>query len=61
MRRQILDIMPGHNTTGCCPGHDTYPADTYNSNRSKRARARDIKKEHRHARRVLKQQIHKFL
>lgn len=50
MRREILDYYPGDNTTGCCPGHDNYPNQTYRSRRSKRARARDKKKEHQHAR-----------
>lgn len=51
MKREIIDVYyPGY----CCPGHDDYPNDTYRSNRSIRARARDIKKEHRHARRVKK-------
>lgn len=51
MKREIVEITrPGW----CCPGHDKYPGDTYRSNRSKRARARDIKKEHRHVRRVVK-------
>lgn len=57
MKRQILSVCPGYHTTGCCPGHDTYPAETYKSNRSKRARSRDIKKEHRHFRRVMKQRL----
>lgn len=34
----------------CCPGHDMWPTDTYSSNRSKRARSRDKKKEHKYAR-----------
>lgn len=51
MRREITDVYkPGH----CCPGHDKYPADTYSSNRSKKARPEGIKREHRHARRVKK-------
>ncbi|EBQ4063370.1 hypothetical protein BA096_01305 [Salmonella enterica] len=54
MKREINDVTnPGH----CCPGHDTYPADTFSSKRSKHARARDIKKEHRHVRRVKKHRL----
>ena len=53
MKREILNVAPGYHTTGCCPGHDDYPADSYNNRRSKHARARDKAKEHRHARRVL--------
>lgn len=50
MRREILQLR--RHVTDCCPGHDPYPNDTYSNNRSKRARSRDKKKEHRHARRV---------
>lgn len=39
------------------PGHDDYPSDTYRNRRSKKARAKGIKKEHRHARRVKKQML----
>lgn len=35
---------------GCCPGHDTFPADTYNNRQSKKARARDKKLSHQIAR-----------
>lgn len=42
---------------GCCPGHDLYPSETYNSNRSKRARSRDNKRMHRHERRSVKIRI----
>ncbi|AMQ66119.1 hypothetical protein AAY80_143 [Stenotrophomonas phage vB_SmaS-DLP_6] len=41
----------------CCPGHDKYPNDSYANNRSKRARARGIAKEHRHARRLVRQEM----
>ncbi|EBX1873577.1 hypothetical protein DRD23_08690 [Salmonella enterica subsp. enterica serovar Enteritidis] len=54
MKREINDVIdPG----SCCPGHDTFPADTYRSNRSKKARAEGIKKEHRHVRRVKKHRL----
>lgn len=52
MRREIINILK--HVSGCCPGHDKYPGDTYKSNRSKRARARDKKIEHQHARSILK-------
>lgn len=49
MKREIVDVYnPGH----CCPGHDKYPSETYKNRRSKIARSEGIKKEHRHARRV---------
>jgi hypothetical protein len=57
MKREIFTFQQGHNITGCCPGHDTWPNDTYRSNRSKRARARDIKKEHRYVRRILNSRL----
>lgn len=55
MKREILALR--RDVSGCCPGHDVYPDDTYSSNRSKRARSRDIGKEHRYVRRKLKEQL----
>lgn len=43
-------VNPRHDQS-CCPGHDTYPRDTYRSPRSKRAQARDTKLAHRAERR----------
>lgn len=57
--RDLLKIRRGD--CGCCPGHDKFPNDSYNSRRSKKARARDIKKEHRMVRRILKQNVLKDL
>lgn len=51
MKREIQNLL--RHVSGCCPGHDKYPDDTYRSNRSKRARARDKKAEHQHARSIL--------
>ena len=42
---------------GCCPGHDLFPPDSYNSNRSKRAHARAAKIAHRRARRQARIEI----
>ncbi|WP_315768481.1 MULTISPECIES: hypothetical protein [unclassified Bradyrhizobium] len=42
---------------GCCPGHDLYPSETYNSRRSKKARSRDNAKMHRAFRRTSKQEL----
>lgn len=53
MRREIERIKLRKHVSGCCPGHDDFPIETYSSNRSKRARSRDKKKEHRFARRIL--------
>jgi len=53
MKREILKFKRGLDISGCCPGHDDWPHETYSSNRSKRARARDIGKEHRYVRRKM--------
>jgi hypothetical protein len=58
MKREILDIMK---IDQCCPGHDDFPNDTYKNNRSKKARNRDIKVEHRYARRIKSQLLIKEL
>lgn len=44
MKRELLNFKRG--VSGCCPGHDQFPCETYNNNRSKRARSRDKKREH---------------
>lgn len=59
MRRQILMVKLHKMIGGCCPGHDEWPDDTYRSRRSKRARARDKKHEHKLARSILKRQLAK--
>lgn len=50
MRREILSLRRGD--SGCCPGHDKFPADTYKNRRSKKARSRDRKIENRTVRRL---------
>lgn len=50
--RDLIHLRRGD--SGCCPGHDKFPNDTYSSRRSHQARARDIKSEHQ-----LVRQIHK--
>jgi len=55
MKREILSHKRG--VCGCCPGHDTFPAETYNSRRSKKARARDKKLEHQVARQIVKRTL----
>lgn len=57
MRRQIRDMLLGWKVGRCCPGHDTWPCETYSSNRSKRARSRDKKREHQYARALLKRDL----
>jgi hypothetical protein len=49
MKRELSDLI---RLERCCPGHDIYPNETYANNRSKRARSRDKKIEHRYVRRV---------
>ena len=39
-----------HQDSGCCPGHDKFPAETYRSRRSKKAHTRDTRLAHRRAR-----------
>ena len=57
MRREIKEVKLERNVSGCCPGHDDYPVETYKNRRSKKARSRDKKKEHRYVRRVLNRSI----
>lgn len=54
MKATIFLVRPDLTPT-CCPGHDLFPNDTYNSRRSKKARARDKKLSSKMARRILKQ------
>jgi hypothetical protein len=42
---------------GCCPGHDTFPRETYNNRRSKHAQTRDTKVAHRRARRTTRNEL----
>ncbi len=57
MKREI--ILAGIHTGWCCPGHDLYPNETYRSRRSKKARSRDKKIEHQHARSIMKRETQK--
>ena len=59
MKRDILTLRRGD--CGCCPGHDTFPNETYNSRRSKKARSRDKKIEHQLVRTIHKREIKKLL
>ena len=52
MRREIETLKLRRNISGCCPGHDDRPIDTYRNRRSKAARSEGVKKEHRAFRRV---------
>lgn len=52
MRREIETAKLRRNISGCCPGHDDYPNQSYKNRRSKAARSEGIKKEHRAFRRV---------
>lgn len=59
MKRELKDHWRGWYFYGCCPGHDMFPVETYSSNRSKRARARDKKVEHQLARSIAKRKTRK--
>lgn len=54
MKANIFIVRPDLRPN-CCPGHDTFPRDTYNSRRSKKARSRDKKLSNKMARRIMKQ------
>lgn len=57
MKREILQHKRYKHVSGCCPGHDSFPDDHYNSRRSFHARSRDKKREHRYARHLSKQSL----
>lgn len=57
MKREITYYIP--HTHGCCPGHDLFPTETYKNRRSKKARARGKKLEHKMARHFSKEIIKK--
>lgn len=50
MKREILNHKLGGIISGCCPGHDDWPIETYRNRRSKAARSRDIRREHKYVR-----------
>ena len=56
MKRELKTLI---HISECCPGHDKYPCETYRNNRSKKARARDIKKEHKLVRTLVKRNLKK--
>jgi hypothetical protein len=58
MKREI-EMLKGAVVSDCCPGHDTYPVETYRNRRSKKARSRDKQIEHQHARSIQKQNLQK--
>ncbi len=57
MKRELKCIQPKQYE--CCPGHDDWPCDSYKNRRSKRARSRDKKKEHKLARTLVKRALAK--
>jgi hypothetical protein len=57
MKREILDHKRQMHINGCCPGHDEYPDETYANNKSKRARARGMQKEHKFVRTLARRQL----
>ena len=59
MKRGILNFRRGDR--GCCPGHDKFPEQKYNSNRSRKARKRDRKIENQLVRSLQKREVYNFL
>lgn len=55
LKREILKFKRG--SCGCCPGHDTFPDDTYGNRRSKKARTRDRKIENQMVRQLQKREL----
>ena len=52
MKRELKTLAPRQDE--CCPGHDSYPNDTYGNNRSKKARSKGKKKEHKYVRTLVR-------
>lgn len=61
MRRELFTYKMAKYVSGCCPGHDDFPCETYSSRRSKRARSRDIKKEHRYVRKLQRRELKQII
>lgn len=59
MKRQIFQFHRGG--CSCCPGHDNYPGESYKNRRSKKARVKGKKIEHKYARTLLKRDLNKEL
>lgn len=57
MKREIKLLKRG--VSGCCPGHDDYPNDTYKTHASRKARSKHKTVEHKHVRTIIKRQISK--
>ena len=55
MKREILNYRRGD--SGCCPGHDKFPTETYNSRRSKKARSRNRQIENQVVRQLNKKEL----
>lgn len=61
MRREVEVLKGPRRLDQCCPGHDEWSNSVYGNRRSIRARARDIKREHRYARHVYNSQLKREL
>jgi len=57
MKRDILATKRMKHISGCCPGHDQFPVETYGSRLSQRARSRHKKVEHQAARSIAKRAL----
>jgi len=50
MKREILNYKRAKIISGCCPGHDEWPVETYGNRKSVKARSRDKQSEHQYVR-----------
>jgi hypothetical protein len=59
VKRELKQLQPKQDE--CCPGHDVWPNDTYKNRRSKKARSRDKKKEHKYVRSLASQLLQNII
>ena len=57
MKRELKYIKRVRHVNGCCPGHDDFPDEAYRNRKSKRARSKGKKREHRYVRRIRKHML----
>lgn len=59
MKREIHKFVK--HASGCCPGHDSYPNDTYGNRSSWKARSKGKTLEHKRVRTGVKQELKREL
>lgn len=59
MKRELKQLQPRQDE--CCPNHDAWPTECYKNNRSKKARSRDKKKEHKYVRTLVRRLLYKLI